>query len=215
MSDAFDVGELFFNYDKLKTYITITPFDVRTDLTQLTSSTNQGHKRLGDALKLFLDQDAAEYNFGDINRLFVLSYGGRVVGGTSPKTLFFSSGNDLTWMDVSMGSHRLFDTTAVPLHERDIEYQKFWYAIKQFMPNFRDRFREVDDYLNRSRKLLQTHNPDMFYKHIESQNGQPLLTREQFDQDFAELTTGPGDIVEVLGFPLRKKKSDARAIRSG
>ena len=212
VSDALDVGELFFNYDKLKTYITITPFDVRTDLDQLRQSSNIGHKRLGDALKLFLDQDAPEYNFGDINRLFVLSYRGRVVGGTSPKTMFFSSGNDLTWMDVSMGNDRLFDASVCQLHQRDIEYQKFWYAIKQFMPNFRDRFREVDDYLNRSRKLLQQQNPAMFYEHIESQNGQPLLTREKFDQDFDELTTGPGDIVEVLGFPLRKKKSDDRAI---
>ncbi len=52
----------------------------------------------------------------------------------------------------------------------------------------------------------------MFYEHIESPNGQPLLTREKFDSGFDELTTGPGDVVEVLGFPLRKKKSDVRAI---
>ncbi|MGF7218171.1 hypothetical protein GGR92_004348 [Spirosoma lacussanchae] len=212
VSDCLDVGELFFNFDKLKTFVTITPFDVRTDLDRLRQSTNQGHRRLGDALKLFLDQDAAEYNFADINRLFILSYRGRVVGGTSPKTLFFSSGNDLSWVDVTMGNDRLFDQSVTPLHQRDIEYQKFWYAIKLFMPNFRDRFREVDDYLNRSRSLLQQQNPTMFYEHIESPNGQPLLTREKFDNDFDELTTGPGDVVEVLGFPLRKKKSDARAI---
>ena len=212
VSDCLDVGELFFNYDKLKTFVTITPFDVRTDLDRLRNSTSVGHKRLGDALKLFLDQDAAEYNFGAINRLFILSYRGRVVGGTSPKTLFFSSGNDLSWVDVSMGNDRLFDNSVCPLHQRDIEYQKFWYAIKLFMPDFRDRFREVDDYLNRSRALLQQQNPAMFYEHIESPNGLPLLTKEKFEQDFEELTTGPGDIVEVLGFPLRKKKSDARAI---
>ena len=212
VSDCFDVGELFFNYDKLKTLVTITPFDVRTDLDRMRNAGNLGHKRLGDALKLFLDQDAAEYNFGAINRLFVLSYRGRVVGGTSPKTLFFSSGNDLGWVDVSMGNDRLFDQSVTPLHQRDIEYQKFWYAIKLFMPDFRARFREVDDYLNRSKALLQQQNPAMFYEHIESQNGQPLLTREKFDSDFDELTTGPGDVVEVLGFPLRKKKSDARAI---
>ena len=212
VSDCFDVGELFFNFDKLKTFITITPFDVRTDLDRMRNSGNQGHKRLGDALKLFLDQDAAEYNFGAINRLFVLSYRGRVVGGTSPKTLFFSSGNDLSWVDVSMGNDRLFDHSVMPLHQRDIEYQKFWYAIKLFMPDFRTRFREVDDYLNRSRALLQQQNPAMFYEHIESPNGQPLLTREKFDSDFDELTTGPGDVVEVLGFTLRKKKSDIGAI---
>ncbi len=212
VSDTLDVGELFFNYDKLKALVTIAPFDVRTDLDRLRTSTNQGHRRLGDALKLFLDQDAPEYNFDQINRLFVLSYRGRVIGGTSPKTLFFSSGNDLSWVDETMGNHRLFSTDTRPLHQRDIEYQKFWYALKLFMPNFRDRFREVDDYLNRSRALLQQHNPTLFYEHIEQPNGQPLLTAEKFANDFEELTTGPGDIVEVLGFPLRKKKSDARAI---
>lgn len=45
VSDALDVGELFFNYDKLKTYITITPFDVQTDLNKLRQSTNQGQDR--------------------------------------------------------------------------------------------------------------------------------------------------------------------------
>ncbi len=212
VSDALDVGELFFNYDKLKTFVTITPFDVRTDLDRLRNSMNTGHRRLGDALKLFLDQDAPEYNFNDINRLFILSYRGRVVGGTSPKTLFFSGGNDLSWVDVSIGNDRLFDQSTTPLYQRDIEYQKFWYAIKLFMPSFRERFREVDDYLNRSRTLLQQQNPTLFYQHIEAQNGQSLLTREQFDNEFEELMTGPGDIVEVLGFPLRKKKSDSRAI---
>jgi len=212
VSDTLDVGEFFFNYDKLKALVTIVPFDVRTDLDRLRNSSNQGHRRLGDALKLFLDQDAPEYNFDQINRLFVLSYRGRVIGGTSPKTLFFSSGNDLSWVDETVGNHRLFSTDTRPLHQRDIEYQKFWYALKLFMPNFRDRFREVDDYLNRSRALLQQHNPTLFYEHIEQPNGQPLLTAEKFANDFEELTTGPGDIVEVLGFPLRKKKSDARAI---
>lgn len=212
VSDTLDVGELFFNYDKLKSLVTIVPFDVRTDLDRLRNSVNQGHRRLGDALKLFLDQDAPEYNFDQINRLFVLSYRGRVIGGTSPKTLFFSSGNDLSWVDETMGDHRLFSTDTRPLYQRDIEYQKFWYALKLFMPNFRDRFREVDDYLNRSRALLQQKNPTLFYEHIEQPNGQPLLTAEKFANDFEELTTGPGDIVEVLGFPLRKKKSDARAI---
>ncbi|WP_266367944.1 cell division protein FtsA [Tellurirhabdus rosea] len=213
VSDAFDVGELFFNFDTLKKFITITAWDANYHLGQLLNSPNQGHKRLGEALRLFLDQDRESFNFDKIQRLFMLSYRGKIIGGTSPKTLFFSSGNDLSWVDVRFGNHKLFDVQPWPLHERDIEYQKFWYTLQVANPGFRRNFPELDQYLTRSRDLLRQSRSDLFYQHIEMPNGQSLLSADTLYADFEELTTGQAsDVIEVLGFPLAKKKANTGAI---
>ena len=213
VSDCFDVGELFFNYEKLKDRISIQPWSPVTDLNQLLNGTNLNRKRLGEALKLFLEQDKATYNFDKINRLFILKYKGKVIGGTSPATLFFTSGNDLSWVDVKMGSDKLFDSSFAPLYLRDIEYQKYWYGLQAFMPGFRTYFQGVDDYLTKSKALLERHSPTLFHEHIQDQQGNSRMTEETFRQQYDEMDTGQsGDVVEVLGFSLRKKKSDVTAI---
>lgn len=213
VSDCFDVGEIFFNYEKLKDRLSITPWSPNTDLDRLVKSSNLGHKRLGEALKLFLDQDTATYNFNKIGRLFILKYKGKIVGGTSPSTLFFSSGNDLSWVDLRMGNDQLFDNSFAPLYVRDIEYQKYWYGLQEFMPGFRTYFKGVDDYLTKCKNLLERHNPKLFYEHIQDHQGNSLLTEVLFLELFDEMDTGQaGDVVEVLSYPLRKKKSDLDAI---
>ncbi|PWK28232.1 hypothetical protein LV89_01013 [Arcicella aurantiaca] len=209
VSEALDVALLFFNYDKIKDKVKIIPWSVDKNNGNLGNLLNpkssEGHKRLGKVLELYLNQDANIYNFDKLNRLFILQYQGKIVGGTSPSTLFFSSANDLSALGLAFDT-QLFDKTYTPLYKRDIDYQKFWYCLK-LQNNFRTYFREIDDYLENSFKALEKHNPTLYHQHICSQNGELLLKQGDYSQLFEQLNAGQqGNIVEVLDIPICKRK---------
>jgi hypothetical protein len=218
VSDCLDIGELFFNIDKFKDQLEIIAWDADADLKALVGSRNTGHQRLGEALDLFWKQDAPTYNFDQVRRLFILTYRGKPIGGTSPSTLFFSSGNDLSKTGLKIGSHQLFSTDFKPLHERDIEYQRFWYSLQANVPDFSGRFNAVDKYLKYCQAILRDKNPAQFAQYIglSKDESQKLLSQTTFEQVFDELDTGQsGDVVEVLGYQLRKKKTDTGSIETG
>jgi hypothetical protein len=210
VSDAFDIGELFFNYEKLKSSLKIVAWSKETDLAILLKSpSNKKHERLGKAYNLYLDQasDKETYHFDKIKRIAILLYKGEVVGGTSPSTVFFSSGNNLSNLNIMFGGRKFFDRTKPqPLYLRDIEYQKFWYCLMQ-QPNFRAYFRELYDYLDASKNLLKETNVDLYEAHIASSNNDSLVSSEYNVQNYLLLDTGQvNDNVEILGMDLWKNK---------
>ena len=213
VSECLDVGEVFFNMEYLKDDVRIIPWDQQRDLTALLESDNPQHRRLGEVLQLYLQQDASAYNFHKINRLYILQYNYKVIGSTSPATLFFSSPNDLSFVDIPMEKNRLFSGDYSPLYERTHDYQKYLYALLKFFrstgsdaPDFRSCFREMADYLDANLEILRMRQPQL-YEEINQ------LTITDFYDHYTELDTGQsGDIVELLGFPLRKKKIDIASI---
>lgn len=200
VSDCFDVGEIFFNIDKLKEKVNIIIWDKTNDLSKLLQSSNKKHQLLGATLKLYLEQDAKAYNFDKIERLYLLNYklGDNelnIIGGTSPASLFFTSANKLN-IDIRFGSDIVFDDQYQPLYKRDFNYVKFIFGIKKFMPNFNPLFKTVDDYLEMNYKML-TH---------EQRSILNAYTEDNFNSEFEKLTTGTdGSLVEILDFPLGKK----------
>ena len=213
VAECLDVGEVFFNIEYLKDQVRIIPWDQQHDLNTLLASDNPQHRRLGEVLRLYLQQDAATYNFDKINRLYILQYNYKVIGGTSPATLFFSSPNDLSFVDIPMEKNRLFSGNYLPLYERSSEYQKYLYSLLNFFrsagsddPDFRSCFREIADYLDANLEILRTRHSQL-YEEINQ------LTITDFYDHYAELDTGrSGDLVELLSFPLRKKKIDIGSI---
>ncbi|RFS14948.1 hypothetical protein [Emticicia sp. C21] len=204
VSQCFDIGELFFNFDKLSDRLRIIKWDKEDDLKQLLKG-NKSHKRLGEAYKLYFKEDAEEYNFDELKSIFILYYDNGIksgfVGGTSPSTLFFSSPNDLSFIDEKLGSNKLFGETFYPLHKRDIQYQKLWYYLNK-LPNFREKFKDISDYLSKSLSLLQDENP-VLWREI-GENGEKIIIKD-FEKSFDRLTTGiQNEFVEVLGYWLRK-----------
>ena len=213
VAECLDVGEVFFNIEYLKDQVRIIPWDQQRDLNTLLASDNPQHRRLGEVLRLYLQQDAATYNFDKINRLYILQYNYKVIGGTSPSTLFFSSPNDLSFVDIPMEKNRLFSGDYPPLYERSAGFQKYLYSLLKFFrsagseePDFRRCFREMADYLDANLKILRLQDAPL-YDEINQ------LTITDFYDHYAELDTGQsGDLVELLGFPLRKKKIDIGSI---
>ncbi len=166
ISDSLDVGEIFFNFDRFaneKRGTLITVWDKKAQLNQLLHSSNIRHKRLGEVLKLYLEQDAAAYNFADFQKLNIIKIDHRVVGGTSPATLFFASPNDLSFVNITMANgDKLFDNTYYHLYDREPDFQKFMYALRKAMPHFQQKLGVVSDYLDLCLEVLRDRNPSLF-----------------------------------------------------
>ena len=152
VSDTLDVAELFFNLDKLRDKLEVIVWNKRNSLNSLINSTNKKHRQLGKTLELYLNQDTG-YNFELLENIYLLNYKlgpaqMNIIGGTSPRTLFFTNANDLSYVDIRFGGDKIFDEDYRPLYKRDdSEFIKFLYALRSSDSNFRNYFKEVDDYL--------------------------------------------------------------------
>jgi hypothetical protein len=209
ISHCLDVGELFFNRDAFGDKLQIIAWDKVADLNKLLHSSNEKHKRFGEAIKLYLDQDAKAYNFNDFRRLFFIMINFRLVGGTSPSTLFFASSNDLSFVDAKMpNNHTLLGNKHLHLYDREEDFQLYIYALREAMPEFGSKFRELNEYLNKCERVIEREKPELYTK-IKK------LTRDSYKKSFDPLDTGiANDLVSVLNFPLRKRKSSDGAEES-
>ena len=207
VSDALDIGQIFFNYEKFKNKIEIISWNPKTDLDVLLNNGNPSHKLLGESLRLYFEQDAAAYNFDYNSKLYLINYKDgqnpiNIIGGTSPASLFFTSANTYN-LDFGDGSDIFLDGEYFPLHKRDPEYIKYLYSLKDSLPNFSSKFKEVDEYLSMIFPLL---TPELrtsiknetvsFYKSLSDLN-----------------IDGGGEVVEILNTPLKKGKDKRDKIK--
>ena len=169
VSDCLDVGEIFFNIDKLSDKLRIVVWDRQNDLNTLLNSNDPQHRLLGETLKLYMEQDAKAFNFDRLQRIYLLDYIGpdrpnqmNIIGGTSPLTLFFTPANNLLYVskNICFGSDRPFDNEFQPLYKRDIDYIRYWFALKKEMPEFAALFSEVNAYLELNYQYLDSNKKD-------------------------------------------------------
>ena len=213
VSDCFDLAEIFFNIDKLGDRVRIKSWDKNNDLKKLVNAKNPKHKLLGDTLDLFLKQDAQSNNFDELKKMYFLFIDNKIVGGTSPSTLFFTSGNDLTFAQLSIATNdTTFDDELYPLYERDAKFQKYLYTLMAAYPILAERMRDFNNLLEKNLVLLDTHN-EALYKEImdiRELDSEDLIT--SLNNDYDELSMdGENDYLEILGCKLRKRKIGNRA----
>lgn len=197
VSDALDVGEIFFNYNKLKDKVEIIRWG-REDLQSLCDSESYGHKILADSLDKYLTADATEFNFGRMDDIYLLNYiKGKqplnIIGATSPASLFFSTANNLDYIkDINFGIDKPFDNDYQPLYKRNFEFIKALWLMKMTIPDFQANFKEVNSYLDQTYQRL-------------NQNERTILgnlNNANIDQ-FGYITIpGTAHIVNVLGNPI-------------
>lgn len=212
VSDCFDVGEMFFNIDKLRNRTQIKTWDKNIDLNKLLKSQNLKHQLFGETLDLYLKQDAASNNFDSLQKIYFIFYDDKIVGGTSPITLFFSSANDLSFANVNNGNDTFFDQDLKPLYQRDPEFQKYIYKLFTAYPQLSVKMRDFTDYLEQSLKRLDTINENLFKEIKAIQDIPPQELLSILNNSYDTLDTGiPGDNIEILGFPLKKKKIGTRS----
>lgn len=202
VSDCLDLAEMLFNIDSIKDKIRITVWDKKNEIDKLKSST-PAHKGYAETLELYLTQDAASYNFDLLQRLYIIEYNHKIIGCTSPATLFFTSANDLSVAQINLTTnHVLFDDNYCPLYERDIEFQRYLYLLFKANNVLSQKMKCVADYLAKNLKILFKINPD-FYHELNS------LNSSDFFSLYSELDAGKtGDIIEIIGVPIRKRKKE-------
>ncbi|MBQ9254680.1 MAG: hypothetical protein IJ180_07915 [Bacteroidales bacterium] len=208
VSDCLDIGELFFNCEKYKDKIRIITWNKNAEIDTLQNSGLAMHNLFADVFNKYWQSDSATYNLGKQNNFYLLEYIGpnapkplNIIGATSPATLFFSTANDLSYTSryLMQGNDKFFDNIYTPLYKRDFKYIESLWTLKQTIPEFAILFPEVDKYLGQTfEKLNNTDKTKL--RNITQVN--------QNDFDTIEVLTGTSkDTVEVLGYPLLKKKN--------
>jgi len=218
ISDAWDVGELFFRRDELfeaAANVKIIEWDRLNRVNGLIASSHKGHQKLGKALQLFLGQDKEGFNFDSQQHYYLFQRNFKTYGGTSPITMFFGSADPLP-TDISHLGDIFFDEGIGKwkhLHERGDDFQEYIYLLFE-AGNFRASMKAVDDYLTRSFDCLQQSNQRL-YQRVGSirQLGTPLPvagTPDRSKQQLADgylrenyhLQTESQHQVKILGYPL-------------
>ncbi|HEY1055968.1 MAG TPA: hypothetical protein VGE24_12555, partial [Emticicia sp.] len=220
VSALFDIGEILFNYDNFKERIKISVWNARFrdknvegTLSTLTGSELYGLRELGETIKLFLTSasDRKAYNFRDNNTFYIIKFDGKIIGGTSPSTFFFPSSNEsqLKELDIDLGTHKAFKEI-VPLYNRDLEYQKVWYALLEKNNTYKQNFLNggFDQYIQKSAKIQEKKGlytdrfrdslPD-YWTQKDDQNQQEGNNREN------HFIIAGTDKVEVLGIRIIKR----------
>jgi hypothetical protein len=167
ISDALDIGQILFNYNKHDDDLKLIAWNKTNSLNVLLEG-NGEQQHLGKTLKLFLEQDGAQYNFDKLDNIYILKYQHRIIGGTSPRTLFFAAPNANT-TNIRFGQDIMLDDQLLPLYKRDKEYIKYLYALSQSTPNFNQLFPEFNSYLIASVSELATYD-SVFHNNLMNLN---------------------------------------------
>lgn len=199
VSNALDIGQLFFKIEKNQQALSIDVWDKNQELTQLKTSSNQDLKHLGETLELFLTSvDAVSYNFNVFDKIFILKFNNKVIGGTSPKTLFFASADALKQeVNIYCNEDKMLDDEPLALYKRDRNYIRFLFQLR-YQPDFALYFSEVAEYL------------DLTLNHIQEEDLQfaNLLRQNPPNLNITSLTLpqNSGVVVESLpGFQVKKE----------
>lgn len=220
VSECFDIAEIFFNAELLKDKVEIIEWnsgidikhgevevDVNSDLGKLIHSKNPKHKLLGDTLKMFLKQDKNAFNFHKLKNIYLLNYIGKgapdilnIIGGTSPSTLFFSSANNLNYVDIIFANDRMLDISLYPLYKRGKDFIKYIYAFRRAYSGFAQDFADIDNYLSYTFELLD--------EDVKQEIKQ--FDENTYNESYAAISVGSGgNTAEILGFKLRSKNVSA------
>ena len=214
VSDCLDVAEIFFNIEAFSDKIEVLEWNSGislnggelqiapdSDLGKLIHSTNPKHKLLGETLQMYLFQDATAFNFADLKHIYLLNYKQgkeliNIIGGTSPATLFFSSGNDLQFVDIRFGNDRVFDNSYCALYQRSKEFIRFMYSFERAFPNFSTRFPDVKEYFDQTFGILDA-------------GLQNIIRAEERNNTYHQYKLidvgAENNNAEILGFRLRTK----------
>lgn len=203
VSDALDIGEIFFNIDRFNDKVEIITWNPASCIKEMRTSTLKGHNYLGDVLNKYLDSDAKAYNFGSMQNIYILNYKNgkkelNIIGATSPATLFFSNANDLSYLsdELSFELDKPFDSNYNPLYNRDPQYVKALFLFRKVYPGFATAFRELNDYFELTFQKL---TPEL------RQEIRDLNANDTGRYGTISVTRGDqNDVVEVLGQKLFK-----------
>jgi len=193
VSQCLDLAELLFFYENYKDKLEIIEWNKVGQINNLKKSDNPGHKKLGDVLDMYLRQDAKSFNFNSLNSIYIIKYNHKVIGGTSPLTLFFNTANTGATLNLTSTKGKIFFKDIVPLYDRDEAFQKYLHLLFQSEPILGEKMRAFAEYLNKSLQYLSNHNESLY-------TTLNTLKNSDLNANYASLNTKvAGQVVEVFG----------------
>ncbi len=200
IGECLDLLELLYNYDNVKDHLKIVVWDKSEDLPKLENSNSLGHQLLAKTLRLFLNQDNAAFHFDQFSRFYIFYWDGFVLGGTSPKSLVFTSANSREFSAISVEEDVLFSGTSKPLYKRNKDFIK--YLVSLFFSNeiLKRNMNEFYAYIEKNLEQIQR-TDHSFFNELDSLDLNSI-------NDFAEISH-ESIYLEVFNIPFRKiKKAD-------
>jgi hypothetical protein len=203
VSDCLDLAEMLFNADNIKDNLRIIEWKKDEEIEKLENGTD-AQRRFAKTLKLYLGQDRADYNFDSMDALYLVEYNYKIIGCTSPVTMFFTTANNLEHARLKLTkNYSTFDDEYTPLYERDVDFQKYLYLLFKANPKLSSKMSGISAYLKKNLEILDTENPKLY-------NELNNLKSEHYVNNFSELDTGTsGQSVNILGVMLRKRKQES------
>jgi hypothetical protein len=207
VSDAFDVAQLFFEFDQVRNCYPnaeIIAWDQNADIED--ARNNRATKVFGESMRLFWQQDASSYNFDKTNHIFILRINHQVIGATSPATLFFASPEaEKSNLNFSIGNVQLFDANYEAIFDRDSDFIEFFYALYK-QPSFASLFPEVYHYLLKAIPTIQAQNPEL-WDTIMGYNSNSL-------NNFTPLSLTGIPNISICGLPVCKNVLNPRVVET-
>lgn len=195
VSDCLDLLELLYNKDSINGELIIKVWDKQRDLAKLTDSSYSRHQLLGRTLDLFLKQDDEAFNFDQLHRIYIFYFNHKIIGATSPKTMVFTSANDLGFAQVTLHDRKLF-TEPASLKNRDEDFIFYLMAFFKENPSLSRYMPTFYDYVKRNVKEKMEQDKT-FVAAINALDVQFLENKTTID--------GNDYVVEVFNVPFRTK----------
>ena len=167
VSDCLDMFQFIF-MNANNPLFSIKEWNRKDQLENLKRSSFEEHRNLAEALGLFLDGP----KFKDVDRVFLFYYANKLVGGTSPLTVLYTSPNWQRIMNaegyefLAPSGDILFDNDPYTIEERDSEFQLYMYRfvyaynkeLGQGSSAFYNYFVEARRASRELNELLESHN---------------------------------------------------------
>lgn len=197
VSDTLDVAQMFF-LSKLYPEIKIIEWNPNERLQELKNSPN--HSEFGETLLTYWQEDGDVYNFSHTDRLFFILYNEKLVGGTSPSTLFFAAPDanaDNLHMNINRGNDRLLDNIYASLANREWSFVEYMFSLsksKEFRRYFSNRdFNEVDNYLDKVMREL-SHEKQLIISRLDESS--------IFNYEQCHVSNSTSNYCDILGIPI-------------
>ncbi|MCQ2112460.1 MAG: hypothetical protein MJY95_03855 [Bacteroidaceae bacterium] len=214
VSQALDVAQLFFNYSEMRERLRVVEWNKVQAMEEL--KMNPEHRILGETLEMYLRQDAEAYNFDLMDRLFFIAYNSKIIGCTSPASLFMASPDADTLLTDSDGSDieipveqgiNLF-TQWRPLYQRDFKFVKYIFALFTAFPLLKTRLEAVNKYLITNYLILNLSQQKEILEDIGNPQGinqaDVEKARQFIDANYEMMEGG----MEILGIPLYQSRTE-------
>ncbi|WDF67681.1 hypothetical protein PQ465_15375 [Sphingobacterium oryzagri] len=198
VSECLDLLELLYNYDSVADRIRIVAWDKTIDLSLLYESRAAGHQLLGKTLSLFLSQDRKSFHFDALKRFYIIYFDGLILGGTSPKTLVFTTANPKRFANITVENDTLFSGIIKPLYKRNPGFVKYLVSLFKENDVLRECMGEFDAYVRQNFQFLRNTDHTL-YKELDEADLRTL-------NDYAEIEYNNTLTLEIFGVPLRKIK---------